>query len=278
MSGFRYGFVGLGQIGAPMAAHLAGQGLIVHDIRPEAMAPLVEAGATAAASPSEVAAAEIVSIMVRDDAQVTEVAEAIWPAAAPGTVLAIHSTIRADTAVRLAERAAGHGVEVVDAPVSGSIIGAVSGELAVMVGGTPEAFARCREAFTPWAGLVVHMGPVGAGTRAKLARNLLQFVAYSAAAEAQRLAEASGISLRRLARVVRHSDGITGGPSSIMLRPTTAPMAPDDELYDLLDHVRALGAKDLSLAMELAGELGVDVPLARHALDRLGIDLGLEAP
>ncbi|MQY03094.1 NAD(P)-dependent oxidoreductase [Actinomadura macrotermitis] len=273
----RLGFVGLGQMGAPMAAHLAGPGLLVHDTRPEAVAPLVKAGARAARSVAEVAAhAEVVSVMVRDDDQVREVAAEVLASARAGTVLAVHSTIGAHTAEELAERAAPYGIEVVDAPVSGGFMGASAGSLAVMAGGSAEAFARCREPFGAWADLVLHMGPVGAGTRAKLARNLLHFVAFAAAAEAQRLAEAAGVPLRRLGRVVRHTDAITGGPGAIMLRPTTAPLAGDDGLRDVMRHVRALGEKDLALALDLAGELGVDTPLARIALDRLAAGLGLE--
>jgi 2-hydroxy-3-oxopropionate reductase len=271
-----YGFVGLGQMGAPMAKHLIPYGLVVYDTRDEAMAPLIEAGAKAAASPAEVAAySSVISIMVRDDAQVTEVAAELLTAAAPGTVLAVHSTISPHTAVELAAQAEPFGIEVVDAPVSGGFMGAEAGNLAVMVGGGDEAFAACQEPFAAWADLVLHMGPVGAGTRTKLARNLLHFVAFVAAAEAQRLAEASGVSLRRLGRVVRHTDAITGGPGAIMLRPTTAPLTDGDPLLDIMRHVQALGEKDLSLALELAEELDVDTPLARMALDRLAEGLGL---
>ncbi|MEV4256026.1 NAD-binding protein, partial [Spirillospora sp. NPDC049652] len=160
-------------------------------------------------------------------------------------------------------------------PVSGGFMGAADGTLAVMVGGSDEAFEACREPFGAWADLVLHMGPVGSGTRTKLARNLLHFTAFTAAAEAQRLAEASGVSLRRLARIVRHTDAITGGAGSIMLRPTTAPLAGDDPLRPILDHVRALGEKDLAFALELADELGVETPLARLALARFAAGLGL---
>ncbi|WP_433477839.1 NAD(P)-dependent oxidoreductase [Spirillospora sp. CA-142024] len=272
----RVGFIGLGQMGAPMAARLAGEGLAVYDARAEAMAPLVKAGARAARSVADVAAhADLVSVMVRDDEQVNEVGAEVLASARPGTVLAIHSTIRAKTAEDLATRARRYEIEVVDAPVSGGFMGASAGSLAVMVGGTDEAFERCREPFGAWAGLVLHMGPVGAGTRTKLARNLLHFVAFTAAAEAQRLAEASGVSLRKLGRVVRHTDAVTGGAGSIMLRPTTAPMTPDDDLYGILSHTRDLGEKDLALALELADELGVDAPLARIALGRFGAGLGL---
>ena len=270
-----YGFIGLGQMGAPMAGHLAGPGLIVHDARPEAMAPLAEKGARTAGRVADVASASVISVMVRDETQVYEVAAELLPAAAPGTVIAVHATIGAGTATALAELARPYGVEIVDAPVSGGFMGATAGTLAVMVGGTDAAFARVKEPFGAWADLVLHVGPVGAGTRTKLARNLLHFVAFTAAAEAQRLAEAAGVSLTKLGRVVRHSDAVTGGPGAIMIRRTTAPLTPEDPLHEVMCHVRSLGEKDLSLALMLADELGVDVPLARLSYERLAAGLGL---
>ena len=265
-------------MGGAMATHLVESpgGLIVSDVRAEAMAPLVEAGATAAADLGELAAAsDVISIMVLDDAQVRDVVSRLLPAAKPGTVIAIHSTIRAQTAIDLAATAAESGIDVVDAPVSGGFMGAHAGNLATMVGGSDEAVAKVRPSFETWADLIVHLGPVGAGTRAKLARNLLHFISFTAATEAQRLAEASGISLRKLARVVRHTDAITGGAGSIMLRDTTAPLQPGDDWYDVLLHVRTLGEKDLSLALEQAAELGVDLPLGRVALAEFADGLGV---
>jgi 3-hydroxyisobutyrate dehydrogenase-like beta-hydroxyacid dehydrogenase len=279
VGGAAVGFIGLGQIGAPMAARLAGWpgGLIVHDARPDAMARLAEAGAKTAGSVEEVAAAaEIISVMVRDDDQVRDVVRAAAPAAGGRPVIiAVHATIGPDTAAGLAAEMAHTGAEVIDAPVSGGFMGAQSGRLAVMFGGSRAAYARCREPFGCWADLIMYMGPVGAGTRAKLARNLLHFAAFTAAAEAQRLAEAAGIDLRKLAKVVRHSDAVTGGPGMIMLRPTTAPLAADDPLREILESVRALAEKDLSLALELGADLGVDLPMARIALGSFGAGLGL---
>lgn len=275
------GFIGLGQMGRPMATRLADWpgGLWVHDVDPGAVAALERAGAKVATTPREVAErAGVVSVMVRDDAQVRAVLEGpegVLAGAAPGSCVVVHSTIRPDTAQRLAETAADQGVHVVDAPVSGGFMGASDGRLAIMVGGTDEAFAACRPALDLMGEVVVHLGPAGAGTRAKLARNLIHFVAFTAVTEAQRLAEAAGIDLRALGRVVRHTDSVTGGPGAIMLRDTTGALAPDDDWFPILDHVRALGEKDLSLALDLARQVGVDAPLARLALDRLGPGLGL---
>jgi 3-hydroxyisobutyrate dehydrogenase-like beta-hydroxyacid dehydrogenase len=271
------GFIGLGQIGAPMAAHLVDQpgGLIVCDVRTEATAPFAEKGARVAADPAAVAReSDVISVMVRDDDQVREVVDALLAAARPGTIVAIHSTIRPGTAEQLAEEAAARDAIVIDAPVAGGFIGAAGGTLAVMVGGPDAAVERCREPFGRWAQLIVHLGPVGAGTRAKLARNLLQFAAYGAAAEAQRLAEAAGIDLNRLAEVVRHSDRVTGGPGAIMLRRTTTALRPTDPLFDILSHTRDLGEKDLRLALDLGRDLGIDLPFAELALARFATGLG----
>jgi 3-hydroxyisobutyrate dehydrogenase-like beta-hydroxyacid dehydrogenase len=278
------GFIGLGQMVAPMASRLADwpDGLIVYDVRPEATRPLAERGARRAASIAEVSReASLICLMVRDDDQVAEVVSAIAAAQpTPGTIVAIHSTILADTAPALAAEYAGQPsqLQILDAPVSGGFMGAQDGRLAVMVGGPREAFERCRQPFGHFADLVLHLGPVGAGTKAKLARNLLHFVSFTAAAEAQRLAEAAGLDLRKLAKVVRHSDAVTGGAGSIMLRPTTAALTADDPLRDILAHVRDLGEKDLTLALRLGAELGVDLPLARLALDRFGPGLGFPNP
>jgi 3-hydroxyisobutyrate dehydrogenase-like beta-hydroxyacid dehydrogenase len=275
------GFIGLGQIGAPMAGHLLDWpgGLVVCDVRPEAVAPFAERGARVAATPEEVAdRADVISVMVRDDEEVRTVTHGILAGGRPGTVIAVHSTIRPGTAEALAAATQPHGVSLVDAPVAGGFMGASAGTLAVMAGGDPDVVERCREPFGRWADLVLHVGPVGAGTRAKLARNLLQFAAYCAAAEAQRLAEAAGIDLKQLGSVVRHSDRVTGGPGAIMLRDTTAPLTDADPLRDILSHTRDLGEKDLRFALELGRELGVDLPFAELALERLAPALGVGPP
>jgi 3-hydroxyisobutyrate dehydrogenase-like beta-hydroxyacid dehydrogenase len=270
----RVGFVGLGNIGKPMALRLAAAAssgdveLTVYDVAPDRVAELVAAGANAAASVGELAAVvDVVCVMVRDDDQVRAVAEDTGP----GKVLVIHSTVAPGTPVELE---AG-GLAVLDAPVSGGPMGAADGSLAIMVGGSYEAFAAARPALDLMGSKVVHAGPLGAGTRMKLARNLIHFVAFTAVTEAGRLAEAAGLDLVALGDVVRHTDAITGGPGAIMYRDTTAPLAADDFWHGVFDHVRALGEKDLSFAIALADELGVDVPLAREALPRLGKGLGL---
>ncbi|WP_034272515.1 NAD(P)-dependent oxidoreductase [Haloechinothrix halophila] len=277
------GFVGLGAIGKPMALRLAASelDLVVYDVAAEPVTELVRAGAEAAGGVAELAGrVDVLCVMVRDDDQVRDVlGEAIGGAQrgqSVGLTVAIHSTVAPDTPAPLADTAARHGVRVVDAPVSGGAMGAADGTLAIMAGGTDDAVAACRPVFDAMAGKVVHAGPIGAGTRMKLARNLLHFIAFAAATEAQRLAEAAGLDLLELGSVVRHTDAITGGPGAIMHRPTTAPLAPDDFWYGVFDHVRVLGEKDLRFAIGLADELDVEVPLARQTLDRLAAGLGLQ--
>ncbi|MFF0491955.1 NAD(P)-dependent oxidoreductase [Nocardia sp. NPDC004068] len=277
------GFIGLGNMGAPMAKRLlewAG-GLIVCDVRAEAIAPFTEAGARAADDPAALATeARVISVTVIDDGQVRDVVngpKGILRTAAPGTVVAVHSTISDTTAEELAALCAGHGVEFVDAPVSGGAGAAEKGALAVMVGGTKAAVERIRPPFGLFSNLIVHAGDVGAGTRMKLARNLLHFVSFTAATEAQRLAEAAGLNITKLGKVVRHSDAITGGAGAIMLRDTTAPIDPEDFWFPILSHVRDLGEKDLSLALELGARLDVSLPLAELAASRLAEGLGVPA-
>lgn len=273
-----YGFIGLGNIGAPMATRLANRdgGLIVRDLRDDVVATLVATGAEAAASTGDIGTrCAGVSVMVLNDAQVRDVTAELFESMSPGGVISIHSTIEVATAQELAAAAREHGLHLLDAPVSGGFIGAADGRLAIMVGGDEAALATVREPFGHMADLVIRFGDAGAGTTAKLARNLLHFVAFTAAAEAQQLAEAAGIDLSGLGRVVRHSDAVTGGPGSIMLRTSTEAMAPDDDWYDTMSHVRNLGEKDLDLALGLAETLGVDLPLAQLARRDLAAGLGV---
>lgn len=275
------GFIGLGNMGAPMAKRLLEWpgGLTVCDVRPEATLSFTDAGARSAADPAELATrARVICVTVIDDAQVIDVVTGpagILNTATAGTVIAVHSTISDRTAENLAAVCADRGVEFVDAPVSGGASAANRGNLAVMVGGSDAAVAGIRSPFGCFSNLIVHAGPVGAGTRMKLARNLLHFIAFTAATEAQRLAEGAGLNITELGKVVRHSDAVTGGAGAIMLRDTAAPVDPHDFWFPILSHVRALGEKDLALAIDLGDRLDVPLPLARLALDRLADGLGV---
>lgn len=275
----RVGWVGLGNIGAPMARRLLDHegGLVACDVVAAATAPFAEAGATTTTDPAEVTAAgaTLVSVMVRDDAQVRDVVGALLPGAVPGTVIAVHSTIAAETAEELAAEVAAAGHHLVDAPVSGGAMGAATGRLAVMAGGEADAVERLRVPLARIADLVVHFGPAGAGTRAKIARNLVTFASFAAVAEAQALAAAAGLDLAALGDVVRHSDAVTGGPGSVMIRSETGPLGPEDGLRPIFEHTRSLGEKDLALAIAMGEALDVATPVASSALDLLAAGLGV---
>ena len=273
----KLGYIGLGNMGAPMAKRLVDWpgGLTVFDVRTEAMTPLVEVGATLADSVADVAAADIISVTVLDDAQVRQVVGELAANAKPGTIIAIHSTIGETTAGELAEGLKEQGIHIVDAPVSGGAGAAEKGELATMVGAEREVYERIKPAFKQWASMVIHAGEPGAGTRMKLARNMLTFTSYAAACEAMKLAEAAGLDLQALGRVVRHTDALTGGPGAIMLREDMNDLEPDNFLYQPFLHTRGLGEKDLSLALGLGEAVSVDLPLAQLAYERLAAGLGL---
>ena len=273
----KLGYIGLGKMGAPMALRLVDWpgGLIVFDIRAEAMTQFAEHGAQLADSVADVADADIISITVLDDEQVREVVGALVKKAKSGTVLAIHSTISDTTAVELAKELEPRGIHIVDAPVSGGGRAAKKGELATMIGATDEAFAIVEKPFSLWASLVIHAGQPGAGTRMKLARNMLHYISFAAACEASRLAERCGLNLQDLGQVVRHTDAITGGAGSIMFRDDMKPIPPDSFLYQPFLHARVLGEKDLSLALALGQAVSVELPLAEAALEGLAEGLGV---
>jgi 3-hydroxyisobutyrate dehydrogenase-like beta-hydroxyacid dehydrogenase len=273
----RLGYIGLGNMGAPMATKMIEWqgGVTVYDIRTEAMTPLVEKGASLADSVADIAAADIIHVTVLDDAQVREVVGELAAHAKPGTVIAIHSTISDATAAELADALKPQDIHVVDAPVSGGAAAAAKGELATMVGADRDVYERIKPAFKHWASLVIHAGEPGAGTRMKLARNMLTFTSYAAAGEAMKLAEAAGLDLQALGRVVRHTDALTSGPGAVMVRENMKDLEPDNFLYQPFLHTRGLGEKDLSLALALGEAVSVDLPLARLAYEGLAAGLGV---
>lgn len=279
----RVGFVGLGDIGKPMATRLAGQqdeaglALGVFDLATAPVEELVAAGAEAADSVGDLAArSDVLCVMVNNDRQVRAVLDEVLaaPGVGGGLTVAVHATVAPDTPAELEAIAARRDVRLVDAPVSGGAMGAGTGELAALVGGSAEAFAAVRPVLDVLAAKVVHAGPIGAGTKFKLARNMMHYAAYTAATEAQRLAEAAGLDLVDLGKVVRHTDRLTGGPGAIMHRDTTAEMEPGSFWHTTFGHLKQLAEKDLDFAIALADELDVDVPLARIARERLAPGLG----
>jgi 3-hydroxyisobutyrate dehydrogenase-like beta-hydroxyacid dehydrogenase len=269
------GFIGLGNIGGAMAGRLPHESLLVHDIREEAAAPYVERGARFGSLKELAVECDVISIVVLTDKQVRDVVAELLETATPGTVIAIHSTIDIRTAPELAAIGAAKGVDVLDAAISGGPVGAAEGRLAVMVGGERAAYEKAKPVFSHWADLVLHVGPAGAGTHCKLARNLISFVSYAAGGEAQRLAAAAGIDVAKLAAVVRHTEALGVGSPASLMRGTVAPLALDDAARPIFEHGCALGEKDLMLAIAMGDGMGVDTPLAREALGALAFAFGV---
>jgi 3-hydroxyisobutyrate dehydrogenase-like beta-hydroxyacid dehydrogenase len=263
------GVIGLGDIGSGVAGGLVRGGidLVVCDVRPEATAPFASA-ARLAATPAELAAlVDVAIVAVVTDDQVLAVVDGeagVLTSARAGSTILLLSTVAPSTLAEIARRADACGVWVADCGVSGGPTAAAQGALVSMVGGDDDVVEHIRPVLDAFSSLVVRMGPLGAGLQAKLARNLVQYASWLAAYEAQVLAEAAGIELAKLAQVIRASDARIGGASTLMFRRTAAPFSSEDDagLVQAMRSAAALAHKDLRAALELAGSLGVELPLA----------------
>lgn len=237
----RIGFVGIGNQGGPIAARIAAAGfpLTVWARRPEATAPLVSLGATAAASIGGLAACDIVGVCVLDDAAVIEVFDALLPALAPGAIVMILATVDPNTCVTLARHAAECAVTVIDAPVSGGGEVARLGKLTVMVGGPTDAIERCRPVIESFSTLLVHLGDVGAGQLAKLINNSLLTAHLALADEAVRAGSALGLDRTALLTLLTASSGRSYGLEILQRLPSLGAFAAGAALLrkdvDLLD-------------------------------------------
>ncbi|MFI5606538.1 2-hydroxy-3-oxopropionate reductase [Amycolatopsis sp. NPDC051903] len=195
----RIGFIGLGVMGTPMAAHLAGAGHEVSgfDLNPDALEKLAAAGGRAAADVADaVAGADVVITMLPNHPQVEQVVLApggVLDVAGPGTLLADMSTIRPETSIAVARAGAEKGIRVLDAPVSGGQAGAEQASLSIMVGGPAEDFEAAKPIFELLGKTIVHVGPHGAGQVVKAANQLVVGGIYGLVAEAIVLLEASGV-------------------------------------------------------------------------------------
>jgi 3-hydroxyisobutyrate dehydrogenase len=194
----RWGFVGLGQMGTPMAARIAGAGLPLTVLcrRPAHQEAAAAMSASAATDVRQLAeASDVVSVCVRDERQIDElmVEAGLLAAARRGTVFAIHSTVGAQECRRLHGLAVERGLSVVDAPVSGLPVRARSGELAIFVGGSAADVDLLQPGLLAM-GRPVHTGPVGSGQITKLLNNLVSLSTIAAIVEALRLADQHGMS------------------------------------------------------------------------------------
>jgi len=272
MSG-EIGFIGLGNIGLPMAQRLMAAGLRpwVFDLAVERARSLEADGARVAESVAALAErCRVIGVCVRNDADVRTVLDAedgILATAAPGTVVAIHSTVERATILEVAAAAAAKGVDVIDACVAGGAVGAVAGTLTVMVGGASEAVERARPLFAPFAGAIIHTGDTGSGCVAKICHQVMQYIAWLAAREATVLGRAAGLDPETLEAVTTAS-GVLADSTRRFLgmykRPDAVRLSP--AFQDLLRNFVVIAEKDLHAAEALGDEVGVALPATQAAL------------
>jgi 3-hydroxyisobutyrate dehydrogenase len=205
------GFVGLGNLGQPMARALvrAGWDVAVLDTAPEKAEPCVAEGARAVEAPGDLAGRAVVALAVPDDAAVEAVlcGSGLLGSLGADAIVLVHSTILPATARRLASTAAERAVGLLDAPVSGGAERALAGELTVMVGGEPEVVERARPVLDAVGSDVRHVGPSGAGSAVKLANQLMMLAALAGAYEALDFAGAYGVDERAVLDAVTTSTG-----------------------------------------------------------------------
>jgi 3-hydroxyisobutyrate dehydrogenase-like beta-hydroxyacid dehydrogenase len=263
----RCGVIGTGALGRGIVSSLTREGHAVslYDRDPAAASEAARAGGTAAATASEVAAsAEALLLVLPDSPQIFEVIDEVASSLAAGTVVLIISTVSPETPVELGRLLAPAGVDVLDCPISGGPGRAEAGELAVMVGGDGQVFARVLPVLDAFGSRVVHIGPLGHGQIAKLANNLMGGVIIEGIAEGLAFAAKAGADVQRVA------DAIGGGSGSSWILREWIP-----ETLFAGDYARRfsldLMCKDMAIISALAGELGVPVPaadVARAAFER----------
>jgi 3-hydroxyisobutyrate dehydrogenase len=255
----RVGFIGLGTMGSHMALNVrsAGHELVVNDVRRDAAAPHLKAGATWAAGPREVgAASEIVFTSLPGPREVEAVAEGLIEGMAKGSAWFDLSTNSPTVVRKLSARFAAKGIAMLDAPVSGGPRGAKTGKLALWVGGERAAFDQFRPVLGAIGDQVLYIGPIGAGSVAKLVHNCAGYAIQTALAEVFTLGVKAGVEPLALWAAVRQ--GSLGRMrtfdrlSKQFLQGTFEP--PDFALK--------LAHKDVTLATELARELGVPMRVA----------------
>jgi 3-hydroxyisobutyrate dehydrogenase-like beta-hydroxyacid dehydrogenase len=240
------GLLGCGRMGAAIGGHLlaAGRPLAVYDPVEDATRPLVERGAVACARPKDVAErADVVLVVVVDDAQARDAVTSALEGAADGAIVAICASVRPDTCAELASAGAERGVHVIDAALVRGERGAEEGQLVLYCGGEPHVIDRLRAACEPFTEAVVHVGEVGAGQVAKTANNILLWACIRADVEALRLGRALGVEPAKL----REAMAIGSGAN----RP----------LAEWGKHRLRWPHKDLEVALAVAAEAGVEMPL-----------------
>ncbi|SDU06115.1 3-hydroxyisobutyrate dehydrogenase [Stappia sp. ES.058] len=264
------GFVGLGNMGGPMAANLVAAGHTVHglDLSPEARGRLKDAGGNPVESVAEaVSSADVVVTMLPAGSHVRSVyggETGILANARPGTLLIDSSTIDVDSARDVAKDAVAARMAMVDAPVSGGVAGAAGGTLTFMVGGPDEAFEAARPYLEIMGKTVVHAGGPGNGQAAKICNNMLLGISMIGVSEAFVLAERLGLDHQKLYDISSTASGQCWSLTSYCPVPGPVETSPANRDYQP-GFAAAMMLKDLKLAQEAANANGASTPLGAEA-------------
>lgn len=258
----KIGFIGLGNMGAPMAANLAAAGHEVtgFDLAAPCPAGVIKADTAAAAATG----AEVVITMLPNGAILRSVAAELVPAMTAGAVLCDCSTVDVESARAAAELAAANGLGALDAPVSGGIGGAAGGTLTFMVGGAEEAFAKVEPLFAIMGQKAVHCGASGAGQAAKICNNMILGVTMIATCEAFALADKLGLDRAKMFDVVSTSSGASWSINAYCPAPGVGPQSPADNGYKP-GFAAELMLKDLRLSQQAAEGADADTPMGELA-------------
>ncbi len=260
-------FIGLGNMGLPMAINLKEAG---HDVTGfDAVAAVRDKGRDvglqmAHTAEEAVGQADIVITMLPSGPIVQSVVSNILPAMRKGALLIDSSTIDVATARQVHEMAADAEMLCLDAPVSGGTGGAAAGTLTFMVGGSDDAFAKGEPVLQPMAGRIVHCGAGGTGQAAKICNNMLLGISMIGACEAFALAEKLGLSAQSAFDVISTSSGSCWSVNTYCPVPDVGPESPADRDY-APGFAASLMLKDLTLSQEAAENSGQNTPLGAHA-------------
>ena len=266
----RIGFIGLGNMGGPMAANLvtAGHPVTGFDMAAAALERFAASGgAKATGIAAALAGAELIITMLPAGPEVRAVyegADGILAAAAPGALLVDSSTIDVATARAVAVSAAARGYDMLDAPVSGGVAGAAGASLTFMVGGSEAGFARAMPVLQAMGKTIVHAGPAGNGQAAKICNNLILGISMIAVAEAFALADRLGLDRQKLFDISAKSSGQCWSLTSYCPVPGPVPAAPSNRDY-APGFTAAMMLKDLKLAQAAAQATGTANPLGAEA-------------
>jgi 2-hydroxy-3-oxopropionate reductase len=268
-------FIGLGIMGRPMALNLkkAGHSVFVYGRRPESVAPLAAAGCTACGSPAEAAAqADIIIVMVSDTPDVETVLfgdDCVADGAQPGSVVVDMSTISPTATHAFAHKLRAHGVEMLDAPVSGGEIGAINATLSIMVGGKPEVFARVKPVFEVMGQNIVLVGDHGAGQVAKACNQIVVAVTIEAVAEALTFARKNDVDPAKV------RDALMGGFAGSRILEVHGKRMLDNDYTP--GFKTRLHQKDINIVMQTAKELGLALPGTALVMQHLNALMGTGA-